>query len=391
MKRLALGFTLLEALIALVVGGFGLLAVARLQIGMQGESDHARQLSEATLIGQRRIEMLRAYQQLPAADATELAAGEWGYGNVLTGSETVSGINASYTVTWTIRQAQTQTGFATTAPTAALVFKLADVDVRWADRSGGEQSIELNTLIAGVDPAAALGLGIPPEGTPVRRPRNRDLNVPVPALDLQDGTSAFTPPGADANLHLVFDNITGIITKVCQGPGSDFASWDCNALDAYLVSGFIAENTPNLDLNSPIGVTMTLSEGALYQCFDDSHRAVKSYPGFIAYTCVVIGVDHDGDLSTPKRWSGRVDLTLNDSATGAWLGGAPSQNRVCRYSANYDGSVDSNNQPIIENYEHPAFYLHVTESLENQNFIIVRGSTSCPSGTGLTTTVQHQP
>ena len=75
-RRLALGgFTLLEALIALAIGGFGLIAVARLQIGLQNESDLAKQVSEATFLGQRRIEELRSYMQLASATGAQIAAG----------------------------------------------------------------------------------------------------------------------------------------------------------------------------------------------------------------------------------------------------------------------------------------------------------------------------
>ena len=372
-RRLAAGFTLLEALIALLIGGFGLLAVARLQIGMQGESDLAKQLSEATFLGQRRIEMLRAYQQVDAADAAGLAAGRWGYGNVLTGSETIQGGNASYAVSWTV------TPFASATPASNDPrFKTVAVSVGWTDRNGTAQTASLNTIISGSDPAAALGLTVPPAGTPIRRPKNRDLNVPVPAIDLGDGTSAFTPPGQPATVRLVFDNVTGIITKHCTGSGTEIAAWTCTDLNAYLVSGFIYEDSTNLTLGSPLELTMTLSQGALYSCYDDSATA-KSYANYFSYTCVVIGVDHDGDAATRPRWSGRLQVT------GIPIGITADANRVCRYSADYDGDG------VIANYEHPAVYTEVDESLENQNFYLVRGTSSCPAGTGIEVLVQHQP
>lgn len=378
LRRRALGFTLLESLIALLIGGFGLLAVARLQIGMQGESDRSRQLTEATFLGQRRIEMLRAYQQVGAADAAGLTAGRWGYDNILTGTETVNGTNATYAVSWTITQASASATYATVAPLVPVQFKTAQVQVAWTDRNGAARTANLSTVIAEADPATSLALTVPPAGTPIRRPKNRDLNVPVPAIDLGDGTSAFTPPGAAATVRLVFDNITGIITKVCDGTGTDISAWTCTNLNAYLVSGFIAENSSNITLSSPINLTMTLTEGALYSCYDDSATA-KSYANYISYTCVVIGVDHDSDPGTRPRWSGRLDVT------GIPIGTTSAENRVCRYSADYD--LDGQ----IRNYEHPAVYQDVSESLENQNFYIVHGNTSCPSGTGIYAMVQHQP
>lgn len=363
------GFTLLEALIALAIGGFGLIAVARLRLGLQGESDLAKQVSEATFLGQRRIEELRAYQQLASASAEQLAAGAWGYGNIATGSQSVTGTNATYTVSWTVN-----------AAAASVPFKTAVVNVQWTDRSGDAQVATLATAISGTDPSASLGLAIPPSGTPIRRPKNRDLNVPVPAIDLGNGTSAFTPPGAPSTLRLVFSNTTGVVTRRCTGSSSDPSTWTCADVDAYLVTGYISVSSTNASLNSPIDVEFTLTQGTLDACYDDSALSTKTFAGFITYTCVILGHDHDGNPATRSRWSGRSDLvgiTINATSSG---------NKICRYTKDYDASGS------ISNAEHPATYSAVTESLENQNFTIVKGNSSCPGpSSSLQATVQHQP
>ena len=251
-RRLAVaGFTLLEALIALAISGFGLIAVARLQIGLQAESDLAKQLSEATFLGQRRIEELRAFQQLTAATGAQVAAGAWGYNNIASGSQSVVGTNATYTVTWTISDA-----------TASVPYKNGLVTVQWTDRKGAAQVATLSTMIGGSDPASSLGLTVPPAGTPIRKPKNRDLNVPVPAVDIGNGTSYFTPPGAASTVKIIFSNTTGRVTKTCVGAGADWTAWTCTNVDAYLVSGFISVNSSNLTLNSPIDVTIAPTEGA---------------------------------------------------------------------------------------------------------------------------------
>ncbi len=368
-RRLAVaGFTLLEALIALAISGFGLIAVARLQIGLQAESDLAKQLSEATFLGQRRIEELRAFQQVTAATGAQIAAGAWGYNNIASGTQSVVGTNATYTVTWTVSDA-----------TASVPYKNGLVNVQWTDRKGAVQVATLSTMIGGNDPASSLGLTVPPAGTPIRKPKNRDLNVPVPAVDIGNGTSYFTPPGAPSTLKFIFSNSTGRVTKRCNGTGSDWTAWTCTDVDAYLVSGYISVDSSNLTLTSPIDVTIALSEGTLDGCFDDSALGTKTYSGYITYTCIVLGNDHDTNSLTPSRWSGRSDIA------GISIGTASSNNKVCRYSADYDGSGG------ISNPEHPASYTNVTESLENQNFTIVRGNVSCPSGSGILALVQHQP
>ena len=367
-RRAALaGFTLLEALIALAIGGFGLIAVARLQTSLQVESDLAKQMSEATFLGQRRIEELRAFQQLASADATQLAAGGWGYGNIATGSQTVTGTNATYTVGWTVTDAA-----------ANVPYKTAVVNVQWTDRRNVTQVATLSTAISGADPSASLGLSIPPAGTPIRRPRNRDLNVPVPAIDLGNGTSAFTPPGAPSTLRLVFNNTTGLLTKKCVAAGGD---WNCTDVNAYLVTGYIqVDSGAPATLNSPIDLSwsMVAGEGTLDSCFDDSGASTKTYSGFITYTCVINGRPDANPLL--RYWSGRSTLT------GIVIGPTKDDNKVCRYSYDYNANG------TVENSEHPYSYSHVLESLENQNFVIVKGNSQCPTGaSSLQASVQHQP
>ncbi len=369
-RRIVLGgFTLLEALIALAIGGYGLIAVARLQISLQTEADLAKQMSEATFLGQRRIEELRAFQQVASATGAQLAGGAWGYGNIASGSQTVVGNNATYTVGWTVTDAA-----------ANVPFKSAVVNVQWTDRGNVTQTATLSTVISGSDPSASLGLSIPPAGTPIRRPKNRDLNVPVPAFDLGNGTSSFTPPGASGTLFLVFNNTTGLLTKRCTG-GTLSAPTSCTDVDAYLITGYISvSNQAPATLNSPIDLAVTLTEGTLDGCFDDSALSTKTYSGFITYTCVIQGYDHDSNSATRSRWSGRIDIA------GIPIGGGNSNNKICRYSYDYDASG------TIGNPEHPATYSQVTESLENQNYIVMKGSASCPSGaSSLQASVQHQP
>jgi len=369
-RRLALGgFTLLEALIALAIGGFGLIAVARLQIGLQNESDLAKQVSEATFLGQRRIEELRSYMQLASATGAQIAAGQWGYGNIATGSQTVTGTNATYTVGWTVTDAA-----------ASVPYKSVAVNVQWTDRRNVAQVATLSTVISGSDPSASLGLAIPPAGTPIRRPKNRDLNVPVPATDLGNGTSSFAPPGATGTVILVFNNTTGLVTKRCTA-GTTAAPSSCTDIDGYLVTGYITvDSKAPATLGSPIDLVATLTEGTSGGCYDDSALSTKTYSGFVTYTCLIYGFDNDSNPATRSRWSGRIDIS------GISIGTGKTNNKVCRYSYDYDASG------TITNPEHPAVYSQVTESLENQNFIIVAGNTSCPSGaSSLQVTVQHQP
>ena len=76
--------------------------------------------------------------------------------------------------------------------------------------------------------------------------------------------------------------------------------------------------------------------------------------------------------------------------------------RVCRYSADYDGSGDSltPDKKALDNLEHPAVYGKVTSSLARQNFLVIRGDVSCPTAPAVSpstgvfanySTIQQQP
>src|SRR5207245_11758027 len=99
----------------------------------------------------------------------------------------------------------------------------------------------------------------------------------------------------------------------------------------------------------------------------------------VAYHCVIAPV--------AGRWSGRSSLVPR----GWTIGTGAADRKVCRYSADQDGSgaVDSN-------AEHPNEYKDVDRSLMQQNFLIVRGEQPCPvasKGEAVfadLTTVQHQ-
>ena len=89
---------------------------------------------------------------------------------------------------------------------------------------------------------------------------------------------------------------------------------------------------------------------------------------FVAWHCIVVP-RADG------RWSGRATLVA-----GGWaIGAGADAHRVCRSVGGGD--------PIDANIAHPAEYADVDRALVAQNFLVVRGSETCP----LDGTVQHQP
>ena len=370
--------TLLELLVSLAVGGFGLLALARLQVGLQRESQLVRQVGEATFLGQRRIEALRAGGQVHGAGGEQPAAQRRSNGGIeagsQAGSQAVAGAHATYAVAWTVTDAGNDPPFRT-----------ALVNVRWTDRRGVAQVATLATVIPGAGPPASFALPIPPAGAPMRRPKNRDPGVPLAATDLGDGTSAYAPPGAPPTLRLLLDNRSGLVTGRCNATDSQRANWACARVDGYLVSGYVAlGGRGGAKRDAPVDVRLTLTEGTLDACYDDGAQATGTHPGFVTYTCLIRGFDHDGNPGTRSRWSGRSELggVAIDGGDGGSAGGS----KVCRYGHDRvpDGAIDS--------ADRPAAYSQVTESLGNQNFIVVRGDAHCPGGfSAVQATARHQP
>ena len=206
----ARGFTILEALIALLVLSFGMLAIAGFQTTLSRSADLAKQRTEAMRLAQQKMETLRAYGQV-ATDPTLPPAHRFNYtddvvsSTVLpyTGPEIVSS-NATFSRTWTV------------TPNLADTERWINVVVAWNDRAGQAQTVQLLSVISKFDPQSVGTLATGAGTSNVRRPKNRNINIPYPAVTLSGGTqSAFIPP--PGNVAYVFDNTTGNIVQSCTG------------------------------------------------------------------------------------------------------------------------------------------------------------------------------
>lgn len=197
------GFTLIEALVALLVLSFGMLAIASFQVTLTRSSDLAKQRTEATRLAQQKMEHLRAYAQVASSTATPHV---FNYTDDLVTSTApeVFASNATFSRTWTV------------TPNASNTEKWINVNVSWADRAGQPQSVQLLSVISKFDPQDIGTLATGPGGTTVRRPKNRNINVPYPAVTLSGGRqSAFIPP--PGNVAYIFDNVSGNIVQSCSG------------------------------------------------------------------------------------------------------------------------------------------------------------------------------
>ncbi len=366
------GFSLIEALVALLVMSFGMLAVAGFQINLSLNSDVAKQRTEATRLTQQKIEQLRTFDRL----VTNSADPDNSYiDSMVSSTETISSnaTNTVFTRSWVISTAATpDTG------------RSIQVTVAWTNRSGTAEQVQLFSYISATDPALNGGLFLPlPDGTILRRPKNRNIDIPIPAIAIAGTDKSFIPWSGTSGGYLVFSNLSGDIVQKCTEvpTAGNLITNVCAVFDGYLLSGYItgASNALVTKIVVPFGSqqyvngTPECSVGnALDQTTGDAIANTKYY------VCLIQPTDHDTNAATARVWSGRVDLA---GALISSLGGTT----TCRFSTDANTTVNDN---------HPAVYSLVDRSLDNQNFYISTNST-CPAksvfhlyntGTGFTVT-----
>lgn len=384
------GVSLIEALIAFLVMGLGLLSVIGVQSALRFSSDIAKQRSEAVRLAQEEMARMRAFAVLTSPGARPA------YEDIVDSASTnVQGVT-------------TNTTFAITREVSDDVggLKTVRVTVQWDDRRGGTPRVALQSVISAVDPKLSGLLGIAPLPPTAVRPGGRSPGVPINAHDLGDGRSVFKP-SPRGTVAWVFNNTTGVVTSRCivavdadndSLDAEDLSDESCDAFEGTLIAGFVVFTDANpataADAELPTGLArnldMTLAltgpnyPSPAYECFDDAPASQVEGIVDVAYFCVV------RPQASTGTWSGR----LNVSPVGFAIGVEDGQFRICRYSADYDGDG------TIENAEHPDSYTAVGTYLLNQNFLVVPGLSACPTDTPVdidagdlinSNTIQHQP
>lgn len=134
------GLSTIDALVAAAVLGLGMLGLARLHGDLRSSAEAARERSEAVRLAQQDLEELRAFTTVSA----------WAsYADAEPTDVTPPGATTRYLRERSVR-ALDDVG-----------VKAVRVTLRWSDRRGGAQSLVLQTLIAGSDPALAGALALP--------------------------------------------------------------------------------------------------------------------------------------------------------------------------------------------------------------------------------------
>jgi len=172
---------------------FGMLALAGMQLTMNRSADLARQRSEAVRLAQLKMEQLRSYDGINSGTYT------YGANVVSSGAdETIcptctaplnSTTNATFARSWAVTRSD-----GVTATTSDDLQKWIRVAVSWTDRANQTQTVTLSSVIARNDPIAIEGMVGGQARAKTRYPKNRNINVPYPAVTLSGGkTSAFIP------------------------------------------------------------------------------------------------------------------------------------------------------------------------------------------------------
>jgi len=346
-RRRQRGLSLIESLVSFAVAAIGMMALVVTESQLRLSGELARQRTEAARLAHAELERLRAF-----ASVDELHA------------PTPRSPNPTTT-------ADANTRFTLQRHLAADAAMLSsEVNAQWRDRQGKPAQVSLHSIVAGLDPVLSGYLVTQRADGSTHLPGGRSLAIPPRAVDLGNGRSAFTPPGA-AGIQWIFDNRSGLVTSVCSMPATATQAADgdhCLATQALVISGHVRFSTgstvtaddaehprsPALDLD----LQLSTGDGSA-TCFDDA----RAGGGSVSFHCLV--------TLAPGRtqWSGRLDVVPLGWTTGTQAG----QYRVCRYSADQDG------RDGISNTEHPLDYRQVSTPLMHQNFLVVRGPNSCPS------------
>jgi prepilin-type N-terminal cleavage/methylation domain-containing protein len=367
----ARGFSLIESLIALVIVSFGLLAIAGVHLKLTRGEDIARQRGEATRLAQEKLEELRSFTQLNAAAGVNSWGGMAGATDTISNDPNAYHANTTFTRTWQVLDSVDD------------AWRRVRVTVAWTDRvnatANEETTLSFNTMIAKTDPFDSGALSFPlPGNTTLKRPKNRSLNIPVPATDLGDGHSAIK---VTDSLYAVFSNDSGWVVRTCAFEITLASQLNlCPETTAYIIAGYISLSGPSTfpadlamnttQITGSTGVTCAAPSVAV-----DQNDISQTIAGYRYYMCVV------HVAAAGNAWSGKVRLAA------AALNAGGTNYLVCRFQ--YKAKVD---KPSVDNPNNVQDYTSVTDSLDNQNYLITTANT-CPAvgpnGSTFQTT-QHQ-
>ncbi len=388
-RRRLRGVSLIEALVALAVMAFGMLGVVGMQTSLRSNADLSRQRAEAVRLSQEEVERMRNFSVLRASDA---ASGQLAFDNI--GPVAQAAVAASSVNTTFFRET-----FVATPSVDDPLVRHVRVVVRWADRRASDagdlnQGVELSSMIAGVPPEVAALSAMRTDRSALQQPQGRHFAVPRGATDLGDGTSSFNPPGAPADRSWIFNNATGLITRICEPAGT------CTATNRWLLAGRVAFATgaepTQAEAENPADPVVSLTMAVFRDRAGYFPRSSIDEPCFtevvgtnrLDYYCAMPTSLLDPGAVGQRVWSGRVrfgGLPLSTSLADT----TATNYKICRYTPDERQFIAASEVVAAGetfdryNGRHPYAFLRANSPQLNKNFLVISagdGSTafSCP-------------
>jgi type II secretory pathway pseudopilin PulG len=243
------GVSLVEALVALAIMSFGMLALVGVQATLRHNSDAARERTEAMRLAAQDSESLRAFGSLDQALVASVVP--WDQLDVRAGVPVSLPVTTGLTTSYTLDRQRSivYDRVAGSNRFDGVQLKVFEVRVSWADRIGNNYAAVLDSAVVAADPALSARLVMP---VPTRH-----ASIPTSARDLGNGSSALKPFN-QGTVAYVLDNATGYVTSLCTGvvaSQSAITLSDVSGSGCATVVGRLLTGTVRYHFFSPVDAT----------------------------------------------------------------------------------------------------------------------------------------
>lgn len=415
-NRPSSGVSLVEALIALAVMSFGMLALIGVQSTMRINTDLSRQTSEAARIAAADLESTRLFVDVRHVDAQPVPS--WDDLAAQATTVTLPGDtgNVSYELSRTVTPSPTLPDAMARLGLVASQAKIIQSTVTWTDRTNETRTVRLQGMVSAAAPSLSGYVTLPPAADAPAQRNGRNPTIPVSARDLGNGKSVLKP-SSSSTVVWVFNNATGTITQRCpsvlaaQSEISAETIASCPSIgNGTLLSGVVRFHLAQPPVGgygpaqaedpqgNPSGETLALASTPL--SFNISNRVSLLDPpsecfaglpyvpagssstlaSAIDYNCLIY---YD---AAAGGWGGKMDvaaaITGWSQTSNVAADSTARRYRVCRYTRS--------TSDFTANRDHPRSYCRVsgdtcvtanlvTRNLINQNFLVVAASGVCPT------------
>jgi type IV pilus modification protein PilV len=290
LTKIQKGIGLIEVLIATIVIAVGLLSVASLQGSFVSSSGVSKTHSEALVLAEKKLEMLR--NNVTATEYNALAAGAF-----TDAGNPIAGTNASFTRSWTITGAD--------APNR----KRVSMQVGWDSNGDGDvtdadEIVNVVTEMAWIDPAKStqyVSTNAIGGSSSVASPR-QNASEDVASINVIGGTALSIPSGVTAgtatSISVIIPPTTsypngGSGTLVQVAPGSHFYTLTNNT---FVTPGVIAVflcTTTCTHIQNHFGGVVHQITGTVYSTSSNGFTNIK-----VAWTSSSVNDCYNGTVST---------------------------------------------------------------------------------------------